>query len=426
MDNTKLRLVALGLVLFAACKDKEPAGPPGSPKLVEVNPVPRSALANTVVSPAVVVAVQDGSGKPMAGQTVFFSIIGGDGTLTGSASVTTDANGRAAAPAWRLGKNANGPMGQVLRAISGSLDPLDIQATVTSTYTIFVRFFEADSMTAAQKALFTLAAQRIQGIITADLADVSLTNQSITSCVASAAPLTEIIDDLIIFATIKPIDGPGKILASAGPCFVRQPGNTPILGVMTFDLADINALSGSGSLQEVITHEMLHVVGLGSLWGSCTVCRNFIDNPGTLDPLYNASQARASCVSVGGTASCATKVPAEGCADRPDCQAPNGGGTRDSHWREATFGRELMTGFINTSPNPISEVTIGGLADLGYTVNLAAADTYTIAAGSIMASSLISPAPALPHMTAGWERLNHVPLYSIDAAGTVRLVRKAQ
>ncbi|MEK7402992.1 MAG: leishmanolysin-related zinc metalloendopeptidase [Gemmatimonadota bacterium] len=433
MHNAKLTLVALGLVLSAACKDTPPAPPPppGPPKLVEISPVSRSGFANTVVAPAVVVAVQDGSGKPLAGQSVLFTIAAGDGSLTGTTTVTTDANGQAAAPSWRLGKSANGPSGQVLRATSDTLDPLDITATVTSGYSITVRFFDADSMSAAQRALFTLAAQRIQGIITGDMADVALNNQDISGCVANQPALTETIDDLVIYATIKPIDGAGKILASAGPCFVRQPGNTPILGVMSFDLADINSLSGNGSLQEVITHEMLHVVGLGSLWGSCSVCRNFIDGAGTIDPQYNASLARVGCVATGGTVSCATKVPAEGCAGRPTCAPdPNdpgkGAGTRDSHWREATFDSELMTGFINVSPNPISAMTIGGLADLGYTVNNAANDAYTIAAGSIMASNLRSPAPVLRSMAPGWEHLNSVPLYSIDAAGTVRLVRKAQ
>jgi hypothetical protein len=35
-----------------------------------------------------------------------------------------------------------------------------------------------------------------------------------------------------------------------------------------------------------------------------------------------------------------------------------------------------MTGFLNSGGNPLSRVTVASLADLGYSVNLAAADTY--------------------------------------------------
>ena len=55
-----------------------------------------------------------------------------------------------------------------------------------------------------------------------------------------------------------------------------------------------------------------------------------------------------------------------------------GPGTRCGHWREAVFGNELMTGFLDTGSNPISRLTIASLADLGYEVNLEAADDYSL------------------------------------------------
>src|SRR4051794_6205534 len=42
-----------------------------------------------------------------------------------------------------------------------------------------------------------------------------------------------------------------------------------------------------------------------------------------------------------------------------------GPGTRDSHWREAVFGNELMTGFVGPAGNPLSRTTVGSLQDLG-------------------------------------------------------------
>ena len=62
-----------------------------------------------------------------------------------------------------------------------------------------------------------------------------------------------------------------------------------------------------------------------------------------------------------------------------------GPGTRDSHWREAVFGNELMTGFINQGVNPVSRLTIASLADLGYQVNLEAADAYMLPSPTVMA-----------------------------------------
>ena len=57
----------------------------------------------------------------------------------------------------------------------------------------------------------------------------------------------------------------------------------------------------------------------------------------------------------------------------------NGGpGTADSHWRETLFRNELMSGFIAASNNPLSRLTVCSLQDLGYVVDLNAAEPYTL------------------------------------------------
>jgi len=64
-------------------------------------------------------------------------------------------------------------------------------------------------------------------------------------------------------------------------------------------------------------------------------------------------------------------VPVENCC---------GSGTRDKHWREAVFETELMTGFLNgVVPNPLSVITTASMGDLGYVVNYAASEPYTVA-----------------------------------------------
>jgi hypothetical protein len=54
-----------------------------------------------------------------------------------------------------------------------------------------------------------------------------------------------------------------------------------------------------------------------------------------------------------------------------------GEGTRLSHWRESVFDNELMTGIDDGAANRLSAITIASLADLGYQVNMSAAETYT-------------------------------------------------
>jgi hypothetical protein len=71
-----------------------------------------------------------------------------------------------------------------------------------------------------------------------------------------------------------------------------------------------------------------------------------------------------------------------------------GAGTFNSHWRESTFGSELMTGYINSGHLPLSVMTVRSIGDMGYTVNPSGADPYFIFAGSLSegpASSLLSP-----------------------------------
>ena len=60
-----------------------------------------------------------------------------------------------------------------------------------------------------------------------------------------------------------------------------------------------------------------------------------------------------------------------------------------------------MTSFTNIGPEPLSVMTIKSFEDLGYTVNPAAADGYTIAIGSSM---LAGDAFFAPATSGAWER----------------------
>ena len=82
------------------------------------------------------------------------------------------------------------------------------------------------------------------------------------------------VDDVMIVAAVGEIDGPGGTLGSAGPCFVRRGSSLPVFGGMIFDVDDLDRVEERGGLEEVILHEMGHVLGFGSLWGRLDLIRD--------------------------------------------------------------------------------------------------------------------------------------------------------
>ena len=131
----------------------------------------------------------------------------------------------------------------------------------------------------------------------------------------------------------------------------------PYHGIMRLDSADLAAMASNGTLLDVITHEMGHVLGLGTLWSS------FGLRSGSS---YIGAGALNAYHQLGGSGS---TIPLE-----------TGGGTGTAlvHWSDAVFGNELMTGYISGTSNPLSIMTIGSLQDMGYRVNYAAANAYSI------------------------------------------------
>lgn len=219
---------------------------------------------------------------------------------------------------------------------------------VTATFLIEVEF--GGGLTNSQRSVFSAAAERWQQIIIGDLPDVEVGDR--------------VIDDVLILASGKAIDGAGSILGQAGPTHIRSDTSLPARGIMQFDIADLNLMETEGTLLSVIIHEMGHVLGIGTLWQEL----GLLQGAGTDDPVFvgqNAMQEYAALIG----ADEATPVPV----------ANTGGeGTRDGHWRELVFGNELMTGFVRGEANPISRLTIASLRDLGYETDIEAADVFAL------------------------------------------------
>ena len=346
---------------------------PGDPaRLSTVSGDQQIGNAGAALVAPIVMRLTDRYGNATPGQSVSLAITAGGGSVGGAAStnLVTDTDGTISVSSWTLGRLA---MPQGLRASFGTLTA-DVSAGVKSDYHIDVRFFGPE-MTDDQRALFTNAAARISAVITGDVPDTPVAVDLSAACgMGGLPPMNERVDDLVIYASVQDIDGTGGILAESGPCVFRgsSAGNLTAVGVMAFDAADLANMMANGTLQDVITHEMLHVVGVGTLWD----VRSLLSGAGTSASTFLGTNAKQGCIGDAGSNVCAVGVPVENNGVR---------GTADAHWRESTFQSELMTGYVNRGGMPLSAITVGSLADLGYVVNPFAADPFTVP-GSVSAS----------------------------------------
>jgi hypothetical protein len=203
-------------------------------------------------------------------------------------------------------------------------------------------------LTASQQSIFNQAADRWEQVITGDLPNATYRGQTV--------------DDLLINASAIAIDGVNGVLGQAGADAFRSGSRLPYHGIMQFDTADLANMERNGTLMSVVMHEMGHVLGIGTIWSSL----GLLSGAGTSNPTFRGAQATAAYNQIFGTS--ASGVPVEN---------TGGSGTRDAHWRENIFGSELMTGWVGPGTSlPLSRVTVASLADIGYTVNYAMANTF--------------------------------------------------
>ncbi len=260
---------------------------------------------------------------------------------------------------------ASADQGSATQASLPVLDSLTTQqvgAQATEPYNITLRFVGNPTQTFKDAA--NAAARRWERAITAGLPNVSGSFSPSQQCGASAPDFSGSIDDILIDVGVANIDGPGQILAESGPCLVRSGSNLTIYGSLIFDTADQSAFSSQ--LSSILVHEMGHSLGIGTLWTT----KGLLVNGGTSNPTYKGARGITEWRTLGGSGN----VPVEN---------TGGPGTAGGHWRETTFNNELMTGFINSGSNPLSRLSIASLGDLGYTVNVGAADAYSLPSGAL-------------------------------------------
>lgn len=231
------------------------------------------------------------------------------------------------------------PISQTAPGITG-------KSNIESLYNIDIVYAD-NSLSDDQKTLVESAVARWQAAIIGDLPNVGE------------------IDDMQITVIGANVDGAGGILAFAGPRSFRAPGpggtpGLPVTGEVTMDLVDSNASRG---FVDVVSHEIGHVLGIGTVWDQFLVNRGspsvtYIGEKGVEEYSRLFNQNFSS-------------VPVEPFVE--------------GHWDAVALDLELMNPFseggfdLPADSEPLmrlSRLTIGALEDMGYDVNYAASDTY--------------------------------------------------
>ena len=204
---------------------------------------------------------------------------------------------------------------------------------------------------------FSQAAAKWKNVIKGDLPDVAPGSNKPTY---SGCNYPALIDDVYVCARFAKDDGKGGTLAYAGPDRLRGGiRGLPYSGFISFDQDDVQTLKDNGTFQNVIEHEMGHILGIGSQWSD-----------------WGITGSGSSCPYLGTHANNEYKA-LTGCARIPT-ELDGGSGTKCVHFDETCLNNELMTGFINfNTPNPLSRMTVGALEDLGYQVDYTEADAFS-------------------------------------------------
>jgi hypothetical protein len=349
--------------------------PGGDARFSPVSATRQTAPPGWPVVQAPAVAVRDASGAPVAGAIVTFAVTAGGGTVAGSPA-TTDAKGIARAASWTFG-----PAGaQVLEASSPGAGATRVVFSGLARYPgdgfdVALWLPSSSTMSDAQVRAFVNAKERIEEIVVGDIPPVTLIRSAAELAGCGGQAVNGEIDDVLVVAEVVPIDGVGNTLGQAGPCFVRRSSHLPVMGHIRLDAADLDLMEASGQLDAVVLHEMLHVIGFGTVWSTM----DLMTGSGTSDPRFSGAAAReAFLASSEGSAYAGVPVPVEG---------TGGAGTADSHWRETVFANELMTGWLSGTRQPLGRATVASLEDLGYVVDLSRADAPAAIPSSLRAAS---------------------------------------
>lgn len=232
------------------------------------------------------------------------------------------------------------------------LDFCGEEAWPTGDFNIELVFVERpgdEELSPADKDVFQRAVKRWEQVILNDMPPVNYTHQpksEWSSFLQTRIEVQDVVDDLRVFVRI--MDLGENIAGSSTVTWVRTDGNVPILAEMAIAPGYKNDFS-------LIMHELAHCLGFdSSMWEDFGLL-NARDNT------FSGALTRiVFLILAGGT--------------YQDRYVPLVDG---AHWDGGILGDELMiSGWVWPYEAPLSIVTLAAMSDMGYEVNLEAADTY--------------------------------------------------
>lgn len=206
------------------------------------------------------------------------------------------------------------------------------------------------------------AANRWESVIQGDLPDINLLADPLDEWdthLKTRVYFAGILDDLLIIVRGMPLDG--QTIASSSVSYIRRTGQLPTIATIAVGLDAISDEKPE-DIDRIMLHEVGHCLGFGTttIWDS--FMREWPASSFNDDPHFMGVMAVLFFDIAGGSNYLGKKVPVE----RSD------GG----HWR-FTLGDELMAkGWTYPYREPLSEITIGALADMGYRVSYWGSEHY--------------------------------------------------
>ena len=172
-------------------------------------------------------------------------------------------------------------IGTTIRRRKGTSTPRRSRSPL-ATSDFHITLVNLTGMTASEIALAYEAAQRWEDVIVGALPAATLPDGTTTT-------------GLVIDLSGVAIDGIGNILGQGGPDMFRPntglPGSfIPYHAKVSLDIADMQTELADGTLLDVMTHEMAHCLGFGTIWQQL----NLVTGAGTADPEFIGKNAVAA------------------------------------------------------------------------------------------------------------------------------------